>query len=51
MGVQFAREQIDSFGKHAKTILAYVDADRKEYNDSEIDAVEKRLHARTCRSY
>lgn len=43
MGVEFAREQIDKCGKYAVEVLGYVDSDRKEYNQSKAQPVQKKM--------
>jgi hypothetical protein len=43
LGVEFAREQIDHCGPYAEDVLAYLDADRKEYNSELVEPVKKQL--------
>lgn len=40
LGVDFARQQIDSCGPYASEILGYVDSDRKEYNHAQQSPLE-----------
>lgn len=44
IGVEFIREQIDKCGPYVTEILGYVDTDRKEHNQAEIDPIEKRMN-------
>lgn len=44
MGVDFARDQIDSCGEYAESVLSYADADRKEFNLVYINPM-KRKHS------
>lgn len=41
MGVKFARDQIDQCGRYANEILGYLDTDRKEHNESVLEAMQK----------
>lgn len=40
-GVAFARTQIDKCGKYAAMVLGYLDSDRKEYNESITNKIER----------
>lgn len=43
MGVNFAREQVDKCGVFAEEVLAYLDTDRKEHNESAVSTAEANL--------
>lgn len=43
LGVKFARDQIDACGPFAEQVLGYVDSDRQEYNQANVQGVENRL--------
>lgn len=39
-GIEFARTQIETSGEYAETIKAYIDLDRKEYNEGEVASLK-----------
>jgi hypothetical protein len=43
MGVDFLREQIDTFGEYAEDILGYLDSDRREFNRAQVYPVERSM--------
>lgn len=43
MGVDFARHQVETCGEYVEDILGYLDTDRKEFNCSQVDPVERNM--------